>query len=535
MMTLPLQALAPRPATRPTRAAAEPEGPSFGDVFERAQQAPDAPAPRPDVQHAPGHDRANDPVVHDRPARADRPVAGERRTGDTETARHPDTDAGNPEPDADAPAGAGHTAAAEQANDHATEQAPDERVDAAADTAPGAISIPTDGAIQHAAAAAGLAAAGVVEVSNTDDPVAPAGLPTPPVAAIAAAPTAPTAPTTGHAAQAVAAAAAADTTGDAEPAAGPVVTNVRIETVLADTVVSEPTDLPVADTPSAVTSAVAPTVTTAPAVTAATEPTAPLVPGTTDDAEAADLASTARTTTPSPTAPAAAGTPAPAPAVPAGAIAATAATAAAAADDAPGADAATAAPTRPATVPTAPVRGDATAGTSTTAAPAAPAGPAAGSPLAQGDGVTPSRIVDLVERAQRESQIRRAEHTTRLGMDVATEGLGAIRIEASNNGSGLHLNLGAERQATRQLLADQANILRDELGGAGVSVDVSTGRGHDMSARQDGGDRPAPGDRPVASSSSTTVPAAASRQPGRDRSAALHSLLAGQRGVDLHL
>lgn len=529
MMTLPLQALAPRPATRPTRAAAEPDGPSFGDVFERAQQAPDAPAPRPDVQHAPGHDRANDPVVHDRPARPDRPEAGERRTGDTATARHPDTDAGNAEPGPDAPASTEHTAAAaEQATDHATDQAPDEPVDAAADTAPGAISIPTDGAIQHAAAAAGLAAAGVVEVSNTDDPVAPAGLPTPPVTAIAAAPTA---PTTAHAAQAVAAAAAADTTGDAEPAAGPVVTNVRIVTVPADTVASEPTELPVADT----SPAVAPTVATAPAAPAATEPTAPLVPATADDAEAADPASTARAATPNASAPAAAGTPAPAPTVPTGAIAATAATASAAADDAPGADAATAAPTRPATVPTAPVRGDATAGTSTTAAPAAPTGPAAGSPLAQGDGVTPSRIVDLVERAQRESQIRRAEHTTRLGMDVATEGLGAIRIEASNNGSGLHLNLGAERQATRQLLADQANILRDELGGAGVSVDVSTGRGHDMSARQDGGDRPAPGDRTVTSTSSTTVPPAASRVPGRDRSAALHSLLAGQRGVDLHL
>jgi hypothetical protein len=104
------------------------------------------------------------------------------------------------------------------------------------------------------------------------------------------------------------------------------------------------------------------------------------------------------------------------------------------------------------------------------------AAPATGTNASAGDAgdvaqVAPSRLIDLAERAQRESQIRNAEQATRLGMDVTTESLGTIRIEATNN-TGLHLNLSADRQYTRQLLIEQAAVLRDELGGAQVSIDL---------------------------------------------------------------
>ncbi len=143
------------------------------------------------------------------------------------------------------------------------------------------------------------------------------------------------------------------------------------------------------------------------------------------------------------------------------------------------------------------------------------------------DGPTaPLRTIDLAAHAQRDAQIRRAEQLTRLDIDVTTEGLGAIRIEAANAGGGLQLNLGAERASTRHLLVEQAAVLRDELGGATVSVDIGRGR------------RDAPSDHardhrshPNAASASVTA-TGASIVPRR---AAVARLLDADRGLDLHL
>lgn len=572
MITLPPQALAPRPTARPTHAPAQasagPDGPSFGDVFERAQQTPVEPASRGGVRDAGEHGPAAGPAGRDdRPQRPGRPGVGERRPGHARSTADAgdahtvapgagsvdpapdDTALDDTAPDDAAPVDAAPELAAAANPDEPTAETTDETTDEAPvevpvehvdlQLAPGASSFVTSGADQHIAAA-GLAATGVVEVSNTVDPVAPAGLPVPSLTAMAPTPTAPAAPTvpaaptasaapaTAEASDTVTVAAVSDAAGDAAPATGPVVTSVRIETVPSDTVAA---DHPAAEPPpAAAPPAAAPTTATGPAAPAPTEAVSPLVPATTDGAEAADpTTTTTRHATPNASSPATSQA-APPPHVPAAAT--NAAATPAAGDDAPAADTPTA-PARAAATPPAPARGDATV---TPGTPAAPTARAAESPLAQRDGVTPSRIADLVERAQRESQIRRAEHTTRIGMDVATEGLGAIRIEATNNGGGLHLNLGAERQATRQLLADQANVLRDELGSSGVdvSVDVSTGRGDGASTHQHD-DRRAAGDRANAPSSSSSTIAPTSRTPGRDRSSALHSLLAGRRGVDLHL
>jgi hypothetical protein len=175
--------------------------------------------------------------------------------------------------------------------------------------------------------------------------------------------------------------------------------------------------------------------------------------------------------------------------------------------------------------PTGPVTG---AGSATATAPGASASTA---DAATADGLVsaPLRTGDIAARAQRETQIRRAEHLTRLGIDVTTDGLGAIRIEASNAGGGLQLNLGAERASTRHLLAEQVGVLRDELG-TNVSVDIGRGNTGQHPAADNGDDRRPPG-APLAPATAASQPADASLR----RRPALSHLVGADRGLDLHL
>ena len=227
--------------------------------------------------------------------------------------------------------------------------------------------------------------------------------------------------------------------------------------------------------------------------------------------------------------PAASGTSADTTSEPATAVVAAATTAAATAADDAADDAAPAAPrVRGDAAPATTDRADAPAGQATVAATAATtaSGAAVASADGAGDGITsaPLRSNDIAAQAQREAQVRRAEHLTRLGIDVTTDGLGAIRIEASNAGGGLQLNLGAERASTRHLLAEHVAVLRDELGGGNVSVDI--GRGD--AGRQPPGERRQPGALPP-HPARQAVDAATHRRP------ALAHLVDADRGLDLHL
>jgi hypothetical protein len=77
-------------------------------------------------------------------------------------------------------------------------------------------------------------------------------------------------------------------------------------------------------------------------------------------------------------------------------------------------------------------------------------------------------------------EVQRAERLTTLGLDLTTDALGSIRIEATRHAAGLHLSLGAELPATRALLADHADLLQQELANGrspNVWVDIDGGRG----------------------------------------------------------
>ncbi len=71
----------------------------------------------------------------------------------------------------------------------------------------------------------------------------------------------------------------------------------------------------------------------------------------------------------------------------------------------------------------------------------------------------------------------------RLGLDVGTDQLGTIRVDAVERSGSLHLSLGAERHSTRQLLASELGDLRSDLGtgDGGVHVDIDDRQRQDPS------------------------------------------------------
>ncbi len=84
---------------------------------------------------------------------------------------------------------------------------------------------------------------------------------------------------------------------------------------------------------------------------------------------------------------------------------------------------------------------------------------------------------ELLARAE----LRRATHGgSQLELEADGGDLGPIRIEALDRGDGLQLNLRSDQAATRALLGQHIDELRDQLRAGGFdlgSVDVGTGRG----------------------------------------------------------
>ncbi len=119
-----------------------------------------------------------------------------------------------------------------------------------------------------------------------------------------------------------------------------------------------------------------------------------------------------------------------------------------------------------------------------------PSGPSAGArlgfgnPVATGNGRQAS-IDEMVKQAA----IRRLGMAGRLGLDIRTDRLGSIRLEASETSSGLQLNFGADRASTRTMLSHELAALRADLG-AGHDVQVDLGARSDTPHGRDQPDRP---------------------------------------------
>lgn len=125
--------------------------------------------------------------------------------------------------------------------------------------------------------------------------------------------------------------------------------------------------------------------------------------------------------------------------------------------------------------------------------PPVPTVPTAGTPNADAPAVQEDPAANVTQSAQRRAaahaqanemlaraELRRVTHGgTRLGVETNAGDLGVIRIEATDRGDGLQLNLGSDRSATRAVLGEHLQELRDELRADGFdlgSVDVGTGR-----------------------------------------------------------
>lgn len=93
-----------------------------------------------------------------------------------------------------------------------------------------------------------------------------------------------------------------------------------------------------------------------------------------------------------------------------------------------------------------------------------------------------------IEQLMARAEVRRlAAGGSPLGIDVRTDDLGMIRIEAVNHGDGLHLQLGSEHAATRATLERHLQELRDQLRHDGLGDTFVTVTDH-------GGRRDAGGD-----------------------------------------
>lgn len=93
------------------------------------------------------------------------------------------------------------------------------------------------------------------------------------------------------------------------------------------------------------------------------------------------------------------------------------------------------------------------------------------------------------------AELRRLTHGgSRLELATDAGELGTIRIEATDGGSGLHLQLGSDRSATRAMLGEHLHELRSQLQAGGFdlgSLDVGGGSGRDGDERSTAGTTPA--------------------------------------------
>jgi hypothetical protein len=147
---------------------------------------------------------------------------------------------------------------------------------------------------------------------------------------------------------------------------------------------------------------------------------------------------------------------------------------------------------------------------------AEPRPPRSGAPASSGtrpaidpsSGPTPVRVVDpsvapepapppgrpvapMMQEQLAQAELRRlGASTTRLGLDIATEQLGTIRVNAVDRGGDLQLNLSSDRSATRHLLTNELSSLRSELAdGASVHVDVGERGRHPSRSATGAGDQ----------------------------------------------
>lgn len=110
-------------------------------------------------------------------------------------------------------------------------------------------------------------------------------------------------------------------------------------------------------------------------------------------------------------------------------------------------------------------------------------GPAAARPAGQATSTPPAPAWaaptdDARELLAKADLNRLTSNGTRLGVDLSTNQLGSVRVEAVQRAGQLHVDLLSEIAATRSVLADHADELRNDLRANGLdldSVDVRTG------------------------------------------------------------
>lgn len=71
----------------------------------------------------------------------------------------------------------------------------------------------------------------------------------------------------------------------------------------------------------------------------------------------------------------------------------------------------------------------------------------------------------------RQFDLQRLASATRLGVDIVTDELGTVHVDAVDRAGSIQVKLGSDDLGVRTLLADRANELRAALGADGVSIE----------------------------------------------------------------
>jgi hypothetical protein len=117
-------------------------------------------------------------------------------------------------------------------------------------------------------------------------------------------------------------------------------------------------------------------------------------------------------------------------------------------------------------------------------------GPLGGARLGFGDSAaTENGRQANIDEMVKQAAVRRLGTAGRLGLDISTDRLGSIRLDASETSSGLQLNLGADRASTRAMLSHELAALRADLG-AGHDVRVDLGARSDTPQGRRQSDQP---------------------------------------------
>ncbi len=129
------------------------------------------------------------------------------------------------------------------------------------------------------------------------------------------------------------------------------------------------------------------------------------------------------------------------------------------------------------------------------------------------------------------AELRRVTHGgSHLNLETDAGDLGVIRIEATDRGSGLQLQLGSDRQGTRTVLGEHLHELRDQMRADGFdlsSLDVGAGSGGRHSDGPPAGAPDAPPQIRTTLAADPTRPAGAPTLPA--------DLATGTDGIDLRI